>query len=78
MKYNTTIDRMTKAEADTLLAQVRKVAVDLMDARDGIPDGPTVEARDAFISNAKVDIHNAIWELTKAIQHLEFVSQDSE
>ena len=78
MKYNTTIDRMTKAEADTLIAQVRKVARDLMDALDGIPDGPTVEARDAFISNAKVDIHNAIWELTKAIQHLEFVSQDSE
>lgn len=77
MKYNTTIDRMTKAEADTLLAQVRKIALDLMDARDGIPDGPTVETKDAFISNAKVDIHNAVWELTKAIQHLEFVSEDS-
>ena len=76
MKYNTTIDRMTKAEADTLIAQVRKVAVDLMDARDGIPDGPTMGAKDAFMSNAKVDIHNAIWELTKALQHLQFVSDN--
>lgn len=73
MKYNTTIDRMTKGEAEALIKKLQDIALDLMSARDDIPDGPTVETKDAFISNAKVDIHNAVWELTKALQHLRFV-----
>lgn len=76
MKYNTTIDRMTKDEAEALIKKLQDIALDLMAARDDIPDGPTMEAKDAFISNAKVDIHNAVWELTKALQHLQFVSDN--
>ena len=76
MKYNTTIDRMTKDEAEALIKKLQDIALDLMATRDDIPDGHTMGAKDAFISNAKVDIHNAVWELTKALQHLQFVSDN--
>jgi hypothetical protein len=32
--------------------------------------------KDALLSNAKVDLHNARWELSKAIQNLGLIDRD--
>ena len=71
-----TIDRMTADQISLLISDLHHTYERINRFERTIPDGPTMGTKDALLSNAKVDLHNARWELSKAIQHLGLIDRD--
>jgi len=72
----TTTDRMTTDQISLLIGDLLHTYERINKFERTIPDGPTMGTKDALLSNAKVDLHNARWELSKAIQNLGLIDRD--
>jgi hypothetical protein len=71
-----TIERMTADQISLLIGDLLNTYEQINKFERAIPDGPTMGTKDALLSNAKVDLHNARWELSKAIQNLGLIDRD--
>ena len=71
----TATDRMSADDVSLTISDLLHVLERLRKIERSIPDNPTESTNDALVSCARVDVHNARCELSKAVENLSLLNQ---